>query len=171
MAMVGKASTGTWLPTTLMVWPAESFRKSACRQRWLPPSINAQRYTATLPSPRGRAGEGEVGESGRLRGFLNSHRLWLEGLLEHLAHVADQVNGHRLPNAGRQIVQVALVAVRQDDLGEPGAVRRQQLLLDAADRQYGALQGDLAGHAHGAPHRTSGHEAHQRGHHGHARRG
>ena len=53
----------------------------------------------------------------------------------------------------------------------PGAVRRQHLLLDAADRQHVAAQRDLAGHRDVAAHPPSGEQRHQRHGDGHARRG
>ena len=42
-----------------------------------------------------------------------------------------------------------------EHLLDPGAVRREELLLDAADRQHAAAQRDLAGHRHVAAHRRS----------------
>ena len=45
------------------------------------------------------------------------------------------------------VVEVGAVAGGEDDLGEPGPVGGQHLLLHAADRQHPARQRDLAGHA------------------------
>jgi hypothetical protein len=42
MASVGRARVVTALPTTLIVCPDQNLRKSACRQRRLPPSIAGQ---------------------------------------------------------------------------------------------------------------------------------
>ena len=62
---------------------------------------------------------------------------------------------HRLGH----VVEVGAVAGREDDLGEPGPVGGQHLLLHAADRQHPALQRDLAGHADLAAHRAAGEQA------------
>ena len=53
----------------------------------------------------------------------------------------------------------------------PDAVGREQLLLDAADRQHLAAQRDLAGHRHVAPHRDAGERRHERRAHRDARGG
>ena len=47
------------------------------------------------------------------------------------------------------LVEVAAVALGQDHVGQAGRVGREHLLLEPADRQHAALQGDLAGHADG----------------------
>ena len=52
-----------------------------------------------------------------------------------------------LAHVGRDVVQVAAVALGQDDLGDAGRVGGEHLLLEAADREHPALQRDLAGHA------------------------
>src|SRR6266550_2839297 len=77
----------------------------------------------------------------------------LEGVLEHLFHAAREVELHRVAHALRHVVDVLLVPLRQDDLGQAHAVGGQDLLLDAADRQHQSLKRHLSGHADGVPHR------------------
>ena len=50
--------------------------------------------------------------------------------------------------AGGTSQQVLLVALRQHERLDAGAVRREDLLLQPADRQHAAAQRDLAGHRH-----------------------
>ena len=52
---------------------------------------------------------------------------------------------------------------------DAGAQRRQQLLLQPADRQHAAAQRDLARHRHVAPHRDAGEDGDDAGRHGDAR--
>ncbi len=59
-------------------------------------------------------------ERRRRRGF--------EGEGQDLPHVTDQVDGQQVADGRRDVVQVGLVAGRQQDVGDAGAVRRQQLL-------------------------------------------
>jgi hypothetical protein len=46
----------------------------------------------------------------------------------------------------RDLLEVRAVALGQEDALDAGAVGREDLLLDAADRQHPAAQRDLAGH-------------------------
>jgi len=46
----------------------------------------------------------------------------------------------------RDVVDVGLVARRRDNTLDPGLLSSERLLLQAADRQHLADQGDLAGH-------------------------
>src|SRR6266699_3569207 len=88
--------------------------------------------------------------------------------LQHFLDPARQVECHLVAHALGDIVDVLLVALREDDLLQAHSVSGQHLLLDAADRQHQALQRDLSGHAHGASHRAAGEQAHDRGRHRHA---
>src|SRR6266571_5165731 len=93
----------------------------------------------------------------------------LERDLEHVVDLARQVERHRVAHALGHVVQVLLVALREDDLLQAHTVSGQHLLLDAADGQDQALQRDLAGHADRAPHGTPGEKRHDSGRHRHAR--
>src|SRR5713101_8642683 len=53
MAMVGSARTVTWLPTTLMVCPAHSLRKSEWPHRRLPPSTAVNGSRKRVPASVG----------------------------------------------------------------------------------------------------------------------
>lgn len=66
------------------------------------------------------------------------------------------MEGHVLAHIGRDFVQVGGVASRQNHFGESGRMRRQDLLLQAADRQHQPLQRHLTGHAHRVLHTTAG---------------
>ena len=69
-----------------------------------------------------------------------------ERRVEHLADAHDRVERHRLADVGGDVVEVAAVALGQDHLGDAGRVRGEHLLLEPADREHAALEGDLAGH-------------------------
>ena len=71
----------------------------------------------------------------------------------------------RVEDVLRDVGQVLLVVARQDDVLDAGAVRRQHLLLHAADRQHLAAQRDLAGHRHVAADRNPGQRRDERGGH------
>ena len=51
---------------------------------------------------------------------------------------------------GRDLVELLLVEAGRDDRGQPGPVRREQLLLQAADGQHVSPERELAGHGQGA---------------------
>src|SRR2546423_15641463 len=92
----------------------------------------------------------------------------LERDLEHVIDPARQVERHGLAHAFGHVVQVLLVALRENDLLQAHAVSGQHLLLDSSDGKDQALQRDLAGHADSAPHRPPGEQRHDRCRHGHA---
>ena len=64
----------------------------------------------------------------------------LDPVDRHEGHVGAQVLGH--------VLEVDLVARRQDHGVDAGALRGQRLLLEAADGQHLAGERDLAGHRH-----------------------
>jgi hypothetical protein len=90
----------------------------------------------------------------------------LEGQVEHLADVADGVHRQLLPDILRHVLQIGLVALRDQHRGDAGPVRREQLLLHPADRQDPPGQRDLAGHRHIGAHQPPGEQGRQRGGHG-----
>src|SRR5215211_6325733 len=94
-----------------------------------------------------------------------------EGVGQNLVDLAGQVEGHLLADRLRHVLEVGAVALGEDDLLEAGPVGGQDLLLDPADGQDPALEGDLAGHADLGPDRPAGEQAGQGGGHGHAGRG
>src|SRR5438876_8481555 len=71
----------------------------------------------------------------------------LQRPVQYLLDGHHRVEGHLATYLLGNLVQVAAVALRQDHVGQTGGMRRQRLLLEAADRQHAALQRDLAGHA------------------------
>ena len=122
---------------------------------WWPPSWASGRVPAL-----GRFGHGRRG----LRGLGR-----LEREPQDLADVADRVHLELLEHLGRDVIQVRLVPLRDEDRGDPRPVRGEQLLLDAADRQHPAGQGHLAGHRHVGPHGPPGKQRRQGGGHRDAR--
>src|SRR4249919_408750 len=72
-------------------------------------------------------------------------------LLEHdVQHLLDRVDRDELELVAglrRELLEVGLVVTRDDDPLEPGSLRREHLLLEAADRQHLARERDLTGHA------------------------
>src|SRR5437899_647391 len=89
---------------------------------------------------------------------------------QHFLDPPGKVECHLLADALGDVVQVLLVALREDDLLQSHPVGGQHLLLDTTDRQHQALQCDLAGHADCAPNWASREQAHDRRGHGHAGR-
>ena len=68
------------------------------------------------------------------------------------------------------IDQILGVFFGDQHLLQPAAQGRQQLFLQAADRQHPAAQRDFAGHGDVAMHRNAGEDRDDGGGHGHARR-
>ena len=56
---------------------------------------------------------------------------------------------------GRHIVQIGLIALRHDHLGQAGGVSGQHLLLQAANREHAPLERHFTGHADGALDRSA----------------
>src|SRR6186997_1931076 len=76
----------------------------------------------------------------RVRGRLDlrrSHRRpsWLEGDLQDLVDVVDSPDLDRVENFLGDVDQVPLVLLGEDEDLDPGAVRREKLLLHSTDRQ------------------------------------
>src|SRR4051794_24769481 len=79
----------------------------------------------------------------------------LQGRAQHVADLADPDEPRPLAQVLGDVLHVGLVERRRDDRLDVVALRRQRLLLQAADRQHLAGEGDLTGHrdvlADGAP--------------------
>ncbi len=67
--------------------------------------------------------------------------------------------------------QILLILGRNQHLGDAAAQRREQFLLEAADRQHPAAKRDLAGHGDVAADRNAGQSRDDRGDHADAGRG
>ncbi len=87
---------------------------------------------------------------------------------QNLIHGIHEVQLHHGAQVLRNLGQVLLVVSRKDDFQDAGAVRRQQLLFQAADGQHLAAQRDFAGHGDVAPHRNVAERAGDRRGHGDA---
>src|SRR5207253_2097951 len=94
----------------------------------------------------------------------------LERLVEHLVHRLDEAELERAAHVFRDVLEVRLVAARQDHGFHSGTLGRQHLLLDAADRQHLAAERDLSRHGDVRPNRTAGQQRGERGGDGDARR-
>ena len=92
----------------------------------------------------------------------------LEGGLEDLVHLADEDELELVLHLGRHLVEVGLVALGDDHALDAGAVRREDLLLEAADGQDAAAERDLAGHRHVVADADAGEQRDERGEHRHA---
>ena len=77
-----------------------------------------------------------------------------DGRREHVGDAARERDLQVAPHVRGHVGDVLFVLHRHDDRAHAGAMRGEQLLADAADRQHEAAQRDLAGHrevaAHGA---------------------
>ena len=85
------------------------------------------------------------------------HRLGLEeGCGEDLRQVGHGQELDVLLDLVVHLVQIGQVVLRDEDGLHPLAVSGHALLAEAADGQHIAVEGDLAGHGHIAPHRDAG---------------
>ena len=77
---------------------------------------------------------------GRLAARLALRRA-LQRILQHLARVVHRNECHLGAQFRRQVIQVELVALGDDDRADARAVGRERLLLQPADGQHLATQG------------------------------
>src|SRR6266545_3858933 len=96
---------------------------------------------------RGRLGRRRRRDGGRLPQEL-LRPLEEERLAEHLVRVLHADDLELLPDLLRDLADVLRVLLRDEDLLDPAAVRREHLLLETTDRQDAPSQRDLAGHRH-----------------------
>ena len=88
-------------------------------------------------------------------------KVW-DRLADHAHRVVDEMEADRIAHFAGHLFEVLLVAARQQDLADPGAVCGQHLLLDAAHREHVTAQRDLARHRQVAAHRDTDEQARQR---------
>ena len=110
----------------------------------------------------GMWGGGDGGECGG-RLFLQLGHWAFESDLEDLVHLLDEVQLHGVLQELGEVGQVALVLGGQDGFEDAGAVGGEELLLQAADGEHLAAQGDLAGHGDVAADGDLGERAGERG--------
>src|SRR5216683_2596910 len=103
-------------------------------------------------------------------GSPNAGLARLEREPQHFLDSPGKVERHLLADALGDVVEVLLVALREDDLFQAHPVGGQHLLLDASDWQHQPLQRDLTGHADRAPNRATREQAHDRRRHRHTGR-
>src|SRR6478735_6498538 len=124
-------------------------------------SSNRRRRSISSSTGEARIGERERGTGtpppSRRRGTGRGHAA--------VTDVVGEVEPHLGAYLLRDVVQIAFVPLRQDDLRESCPVRGEHLLLHAADRQNPTLEGDLAGHPDGRPDRLAGEQRDERGRH------
>src|SRR5215218_2422597 len=69
-----------------------------------------------------------------------------QGQGEDVAQLGREVDVDGVDHLLRQVFEVGLVVLGQEDFGQARAHRAEDLFLDAADRQHPAGERDLAGH-------------------------
>jgi len=84
---------------------------------------------------------------------------------EHLGDLIDVVEGQALEVMILDLEDVLLILTAEDDVGDPGALSREDLLLDTSDRKDLAPQGDLPCHRQMSTHLASGDGRHEGGDH------
>ena len=81
---------------------------------------------------------------------------------QSIARLVHEVELERVAHLFRNLVHVVAVARGENHRLEAGAVRREQLFLDAPDGQHLATQGDLSRHADVAPDELAHEQARER---------
>src|SRR5439155_9899054 len=94
----------------------------------------------------------------------------LKGDLEYLVDLSDRLDLDGIEDFLRDVDEIPLVLLREDEGLDARAVSGEQLLLHAADGKDAAAQGDLSGHRDVATYATAGKGRHDRGRHGDAGR-
>src|SRR4051794_23082574 len=109
--------------------------------RWSPYPLLSRHTTAgpTVVDPAVR-----VTRSGRDGGRL-LHRL--QRLCDDLRDVRHGLDLQRVEHLGGNVVEVGLVALRDEHRLQAGPLRGEQLLLHPADGQHPTVERDLTGHA------------------------
>src|SRR5712664_1130930 len=91
----------------------------------------------------------------RVRRGLARFRQALESELEHLVHPFHRKNFQSILDVVRDFCEILHVLFRNENGLDAAPVRREELLLQLADHQDLAAQGDLAGHREVRPDRNS----------------
>src|SRR5262245_36621616 len=115
-------------------------------------------------------GDRGLGRLGLLLVPLDRLGLLHERACQHLVHARHRNDVEALLDAVADLHEVLRVLLGDQHRLHAAARRRQQLLLQAADRQHAAAQRDLAGHGDVAVDGNAGHHRHDGGHHGDAGR-
>src|SRR5713226_1282943 len=154
-------------------WPRpRSSGTSRCQYAAAPPAPGMRTYVAIVASACGRR-HSVSSPPRRAPQWLDlaplRPNLALERDVEYLVHVIHERERDVFAHPGGNLLQVAPVVVRRHDLGQPGPMRRQHLLLQPADRHHPATQRDLAGHAQGMVDRPAGERRNNRRGHRDAR--
>src|SRR5918999_1356622 len=97
------------------------------------PATSGVRSSALTRAPAARAEPLTLRGDGGLGGGSGIGRLQCQG--QDLVHRLDRMEGDVLAHLLRYVVEVTLVALREDDLLKTGAVGRKDLLLDSPDRE------------------------------------
>src|SRR5690606_32629602 len=97
----------------------------------------------------------------RIAGGSRLARLGPQSQLQSRLNPVEQVELHVLADRLGDLLQVAVVEAGDEDFLHAGAVRGQALLLDPADGEHIAAQGDFAGHGRVVFHQTPGDEGGQ----------
>src|SRR5215213_8960799 len=164
---------GVWLSTS------EGRKKEAAKKcaRHTPTGVCRATHVADSLRARLRAARGGLvcSPDGRCRRVVGRARVCLARVFErereYLVNRLDELDGHVRAHLFGHVLQVLLVVLRDEHRRDADAVRREQLLLHAADGEHAPAQGYLARHrnvaAHGHARQGRGHRSRER----HARRG
>src|SRR6202043_3844955 len=93
---------------------------------------------------------------GGFLGPVDRHQRLDQRVLQELVDVGYRDDREAALHIVRDLGEILLVLARDEHRLEAAAQRREQLLLEAADRQYPAAQRDLAGHGDIAADRDAG---------------
>src|ERR1039458_4163823 len=89
------------------------------------------------------------------RRHRQSHHFTLQRDFQNLIHGLHEIDLHGFLDGVRNVREILLVLPRDDCLQYAVPVRRHQLLLQSADGQHLATEGDFTGHGHVAAHRNA----------------
>src|SRR5215475_7536174 len=128
------------------------------------PSMGGERRGVCLHRRLG--GDRGFGRLGLLLVPFDRLGLARERAREHLAHARDRNDVEAFLDAVTDLDQILGVLFRDQHRLHAAARGREQLFLQAADRQHAAAQRDLAGHRNVAAHRNAGHHRYDRAYHG-----
>jgi len=80
------------------------------------------------------------------------HRDRFQGYCKYLVDRCHDVEMHPVPHFGGHVLEIVLIALRHDHVGQSGGMRSQHFLFEAANRQRPSLQRHFTGHPDRALH-------------------
>ena len=101
------------------------------------PRVSRRSSTLHYPSKERAYASFSRVQSVRLRS--EGELLVFERQRQHLIDRSHQVEPHVIPHVGRDIIQIGSVSLGHNHLRQPGSVRGQHFLLEAADGEHATL--------------------------------